>query len=643
MVNPATSAVLHVSVGGGKLPDDAALALVDGWVDQGAGVPAAFQLTFRDPYRVMISRLNATFGTPVTIATVADGQGAADTLLTGEITGFEADYDGTGTFTVIRGYDSGHRLMRRRRVAAYRNQSASDIARKLAARDGVPIGTIQSTKTVYEFISQSNVTDWDFLARLADENEMVMSIDAKGRFSFVKQKPASGAPPTSMDGDQSPLVLQAGHDILRLRASVTAADQTGKVEARGWDVTQKKSLSSVSPAATNSGFSIGSTPGQAAGKFKAGRLVETSTPYDTSSEVKFASDALAEDVTAAFAEVEVVASGNTRLRPGVPVTLTDTGAPFEGKYTATSVRHVFGDKMHYESWVTVSGRQWRSLFGLSSGGGGTGTGPKLPSVANALVTDVNDPLKQGRVRLRFPWLDDKYVSDWTRTMQLGGLGGGGVFPMDVNDEVLVAFDRGVLDHPFVIGGLYNGKDKPTAVGDVPLHDAVRKKASRHTLSDRDGNRVDLLSQKTGGRKQGVRLVSGDKQLTVNLDRTNTEITVDSKGSVTIKGSRSVSVEAGSDLTLNARRRLSLKSGGPLSITSGGPLTLDAAGMANMKAGGEIGLTTGGALNLTAGAAANLTAAATVQVTSATTMLKGPETTVASPLFLVAEMPVPMAV
>lgn len=77
-----------------------------------------------------------------------------------------------------------------------------------------------------------------------------------------------------------------------------------------------------------------------------------------------------------------------------------------------------------------------------------------------------------------------------------------MFPFDVNDEVLVAFDRGALDHPFVIGGLYNGKDKPTVVSDVPLHDGLKKQAIRHTLSDRKGNRVDLLSQQTGARKQG---------------------------------------------------------------------------------------------------------------------------------------------
>ncbi|MEW2295907.1 VgrG-related protein [Streptomyces sp. NPDC006743] len=634
MVHTAFSNVIDVKVGGAKLPPEFAADLVDSYVDQGVGVPAAFRLTFRDPYRLLLGKLNITFGTKVVLAPVADGEGAGDPLLTGEVTGLEADYDGTGSFTVVRGYDLGHRLLRQRRVAAYRNQSASDIARKLAAQDGVPIGRIESTRTVYEFISQSNVTDWDFLARLADENEMVMSVDADGRFQFVKPKSASGAPSPSTDGEKSPFVLQAGHDILRLRAAVTAADQVGKVESRGWDVTTKKKLTATAPATDNPGITIGTTPGAAAAKFTTAKLVETGTPYDKQNEVKFAADALADDVTGSFGELEVVARGNPLLRPGVPVALADVGVPFEGKYTVTSVRHVFGDGKHYEVWVTVSGRQWRSLYGLASGG--SDTAPRLPSVANALVTDVNDPLKQGRVRLQFPWLDDRYVSDWTRTVQLGGLDGGGIFPMDVNDEVLVAFDRGALDHPFVIGGLYNGRDKPTPVSDVPLHDAVRKKASRHTVSDRDGNRMDLLSQKTGGRKQGVRLVSGDKRLTISLDRTNTEIIVDSKGSVTIKGSRSVSVEAGTDLSLSAGRSLTLKSGGPLSIQS--------ASMVNVRAATEIGVTAGGALNLSAGGVANLTGGGTVQISSlANTTIKAPTTLVASPVFGVTTIPVPMVI
>ncbi|MFJ1971534.1 VgrG-related protein [Streptomyces sp. NPDC087903] len=604
MVRSAFSNVIGVKIGGADLPSEYARALVESWVDQGAGVPAAFRLTFRDPYRLILGKLGVTFGTKVVLTPMADGQGAGDPLLTGEVTGLEADYDGTGTFTVIRGYDFGHRLLRQRRVAAYRNQTASDIARKLAAQDGVPVGLIQPTKTVYEFISQSNVTDWDFLARLADENEMVMSVDADGKFQFVKPKPSSGAPSPKTDGDKSPFVLQAGHDILRLRSAVTAADQVAKVESRGWDVTTKKKITATSPGTSNPGFSIGTTPGAAAGKFKAAKLVETGTPYDKQKEVKFAADALADDVTGSFAELEVVVRGNPKLRPGVPVALADVGAPFEGKYTVTSVRHAFGDGRHYEAWVTVSGRQWRSLYGLTSGG--ADTSPRLPSVANALVTDVQDPLKQGRVKLQFPWLDDAYVSDWTRTVQMGGKGGGGVFPMDVGDEVLVAFDRGALDHPFVIGGLYNGRDKPTVVSDVPLHDGLKKQATRHTVSDRKGNRMDLLSQQTGARKQGVRLRTGNDRLTINLDRTKTEITVDSAGKVTIKGGTSVSVQAGTDLTLSAKRNLTIKSGGYLDIRGGrlvniqsvgGVLALDAKGALNMRALGAASLSATGAVSI----------------------------------------------
>ncbi|MDX2545325.1 VgrG-related protein [Streptomyces sp. WI04-05B] len=607
MVQITFSSSLSVKVGGAKLPDDIAPLLVGGWVDLGAGVPGAFRITFRDPKYLVLGELKVDFGTPVILAPVAAGQGAAAPLITGEVTGMETDYDGNGTFTVIRGYDAGHRLMRQSRVAAFRNQTASDIVRKVVAKAGVQVGKIQATRTVYDFISQANVTDWDFLARLADESEMVMSLDAEGMFQFVKPDPAAGAPPVSTPGEKSPFLLEGGVDILRCRAAVTSADQIAKVEARGWDVTTKRKLTAVAPAGSTALIGIGTTPKKASAAFKAGKLVETDTPYDRQAEVKFAAGALAEDVATSFAELEVTVRGNPKLRPGIPVTLADVGKPFEGKYTCTSVRHVFGDGDHYETLVTVSGRQWRSLFGLTSGGAAT-TAPRLPGVANALVTDVEDPLKQGRVKLQFPWLDDAYVSDWTRVVQLGGKGGGGIFPLDVGDEVLVSFDRGALDHPFVVGGLYNGRDKPTVVKDVWLHDPLKKKAIRHTLSDREGNRVDLLSQQTGLRKQGVRIASGNDRLTINLDRTKTEITVDSKGSVSITGGTSVSVDAGTDLTLSARRAINIR--------SGGILNLQGRGMVSLKSlGGVVNVDAVGALNLKAAGAATLTGTASVQVNS----------------------------
>jgi phage protein D len=571
------SNVFHATFDGRKLADGIAPLLVSGWVDFGAGVPGSFQLDFRDPDRLVLGQAGIRFGTKVVLAPVAAGQGAQFPLLTGEVTGLESDYDGTGSFTVVRGYDLGHRMLRQRRVAAYRNMTASDIARQLAGKDKVPIGSIHRTTTVYDFITQANITDWDFLLRLADENEMMMSLSARGTFQFVKRDPASGAPAASSLSDSSPHVL-ARENIRRCRAAVTSADQVAEVGARGWDVTTKKTLVGRSPTVANPGIAIGVTPTQAVAAFGTATLVETDTPYDKQGEVTNAAAALADDVTAAFAELEVTAAGNPKLRPGVPVALAGVGPPFEGKYTVTGARHSFGlGGGGYETFLTVSGRQWRSLFGLTSGG--AGGSPRLPSVANALVTDIKDPLRQGRVKLRFPWLDDAYVSDWTRTVQFGGVNGGGLIGPDVDDEVLVTFDRGALDHPFVIGGLYNGKDKPGDV-DVQPYDATSGRTVRRTLADRSGNRLDLLDQRTGG-KQGVRLNTGDNRLTVNLDRSQTEITIDSKGGVTIRGTRKVTVEA-ADISLKAGEKLSLSSGGDLSI-EGEIITVKAGAVLSMNA------------------------------------------------------------
>ncbi|MGP3967256.1 VgrG-related protein [Streptomyces sp. 6N223] len=603
------SSVMEITIGGNKLSDEVGRLLVEGSVDQGIGVPAAFQLTFQDPRREVFDLLKVEFGSEVVIAPVAGGKGAADPLLTGEVTALEAEFDkGAGSSAVIRGYDSGFRLMRQRRVVAYKNQTAASIVRKLAVQDGVPIGQIDPTGSPYEFISQSGVTDWDFLARLADDCEMDMSIDARGKLQFVKGKKASGAPSPTSQSDTNPALLRGGDDILRLQASVTAADQVKKVESRGWNVTTKKAITATKTIAANDGISIGSTSREATKKLKPATLVETRTPYDKDKEVQQAAKAFADDVTSSFAELEIVVRGKPKLRAGIPVALSNVGKPFEGKYTVTSVRHVFGNGDHYESWVTVSGRQWRSLYGLTSGGGGAAdTEARLPSVANALVTDVRDPLKQGRVKLEFPWLDDRYVSDWARVVQWGGKRGGGIFPMDVGDEVLVGFDRGALDHPFVIGGLYNGRDDPTPVTE-PLYSGMRRRAARHTLSDRTGNRLDLLSP-TSGRAgtKGVRLATGNDQLKIFLDRTNTEITVDSKGTVSITGGRSVSVEAGTDLNLSARRKLTLdgqflelRSRGYISLRSlAGPISMNAAGPFSVNSVGAFSANVGGVMSLTA--------------------------------------------
>ncbi|TYB44064.1 VgrG-related protein [Actinomadura chibensis] len=543
---------LSVTVDGRPLTREQRRSLVQGWVDSSVNVPASFQLTFRDQYRRLLGELGVRIGSKVVLRALAVGRDGGKPLFTGEVTALEADFDDTGKFSVVRGHDPGHRLLRNQRVEGYQNMTASDIARKIASRNRLRIGRIDPTRTLYETITQPNVTDWEFLIRLAHENGVEVYFSDEGEFRFVEPKPASGAPGKTAKAASSPYVLEFGTNLRRCRTGVTAADQVGTVRVRGWDVRRKREVIGRADATRNPELDIGLTGVDAVQPFGKAELVETGIPYDTHAQVKEAAKALAGDVSGAFAELELAADGDPKLRPGLPVAVNRIGRPFEGRYTVTTARHVFGIGDSYETWLTVSGRQHRSLFGLASGGAAPAA-PKVPGVASAIVTDIQDPRNQGRVKLRFPWLSDDYVSDWARVVQYGGVRGGGLLMPDVNDEVLVAFDRGALDHPYVIGGLYNGVDRLPKYRRMPVV-GTSGRVNWRSVASRTGNRIELVDAPG---QQGVKVASGDDRMTVEMRETGTRLTVHSDGSVDISGNRTVTVR-GPVIRVNATTRLDLQ-------------------------------------------------------------------------------------
>jgi phage protein D len=527
---------LQVAVNGAPLPADLAALLVQSVVDDSRTLPDLFVLRFRDTNNVVLEAAGIQIGTPVTLAVSSTEQTAPVPLLDGEVTALEKEHDGTGTFTVVRGLDRSHRLTRGRRVAAFQQMTVSDVARKVARTAGLPVGTVDSTMAVHPQLSQGNLSDWDFLRRLAvDVGAEVAVVD--GRLEF-RRPTRAGEAPGSRDATQDPLVLELGRNLLRLRAVVTSAEQVPQVQVRGWDFTAKRAVVGSAPAATTSA-EIGTKPDTLT--FGAPLLVAADTPYAAQSEVDDAAKALAEQVAAGFAELEGVLRGNPKVRAGTAVVLANAGKPFDGKYTVTASRHVFEPTLGYSTWVTVSGGQDRTLRGLVDGDGGPGSGGAWGPVIGQ-VSDNRDPENLGRVRLTFPWLDDEFVSDWARTVQPGaGDRRGALVVPEVGDEVLVAFEHGSFQRPYVIGGLYNGVDKPDP-GDVDLIDANSGAVNRRAFVSRTGHTVEAV-EKSGG-PTGVRIRTGDGRLRIELDQQDTKITVHSDGTVTVEATKGVTVDAG---------------------------------------------------------------------------------------------------
>jgi uncharacterized protein involved in type VI secretion and phage assembly len=85
----------------------------------------------------------------------------------------------------------------------------------------------------------------------------------------------------------------------------------------------------------------------------------------------------------------------------------------------------------------------------------------VSGLAPGIVTNNKDPKKMGRVKIKFPWLSDKNESDWARVASLmTGKQMGTFFLPEVNDEVLVGFEHGDINKPYIIGSLWNGKAAP---------------------------------------------------------------------------------------------------------------------------------------------------------------------------------------
>ncbi|MDO0934860.1 VgrG-related protein [Streptomyces sp. DG2A-72] len=506
-----------------ELPPVWAAQLVSCVVDENVGLPDAAVLTFRDPDHEFLKKTGITIGTPLKVSVMTVTGQARERLFNGEVTALEVDRDRTGSFTVVRAYSKAHRLQRGRKVVAYRNMTASAIVRKVAAGAGLACGTVQAAPVTYQQLSQANVSDWDFLQFLAAESGAQVRVDDKGLLQFTKPTKAAGAPAPSTSAAKNPMVLEYGRNLLALRASLSAADGAQQVEVRGWDVTTKRPLVARMPSVNSDTLVPGLSPALAARFGKASKLTVTDTPYRTQAETKAVADAVADQVSAGFGELEVVAEGNPLLRAGKPVALGNVGQAFSGKYTATAVQHILEPDGGYRTTVWVSASPDRSLTGLVTGANAPSRGPRIPGLAIGVVTDVREPggAQSGGVKLKFPWLDDTYTTDWVRTVQWGGKGGGGVVSPEVNDEVLVGFEQGLLDSPYVIGGLYNGVDRPSPHKD-PLIDKTTGKVNRRSIVLRSGHRLELLDTRAPG-QSGLRLASADERLEIKVDQRRGQI------------------------------------------------------------------------------------------------------------------------
>lgn len=155
-------------------------------------------------------------------------------------------------------------------------------------------------------------------------------------------------------------------------------------------------------------------------------------------------------------------------------------------------------------------------------------------VTVGIVTNNKDQEGLGRVKVKFPWLSEKDESYWARVLTpMAGKQRGLYFLPEVYDEVLVAFDRGDISSPYILGGLWNGQDKP------PESNTDGKNNLR-VIKSRSGHQI-ILDDTENAEKITIRDGTGKNQIVI--DSKNNAISIEGDKDISIKAKGKISLES----------------------------------------------------------------------------------------------------
>ncbi|WP_052668080.1 VgrG-related protein [Nitriliruptor alkaliphilus] len=517
-------------------------------------------------------------------------QTALGPLFDGEVVAVEASFTpGSSQRFLLRGYDKSHRMHRQRRTETFTMTPDNIIVSNIAREHGLTT-IAEPTGGPHEYVCQRNQTDWEFILERARENgfEVGMSL---GNLLFRR----AGADPTA----GIPQRLTLGQGLLSFRLRATSAEQPQTTKVYGWNSMLKQQIMMPGVPATGENIPVDPQllPMTIAARLGSSEDAGVDIPMDLPPQAAANATARAAHFASASVEAEGSCRGNPAMVPGGKITVDGLGTSFSTDYVLTTVRHVFDfDHENYVTSFTVSGLHDRSLFGLAHPGAATranghegGGGANTASPMIGKVSNTNDEMQRGRVKVEFPSLGDAVESHWAPVVSVGGGDGKGFqCTPEVGDQVLVVFEQGDMRRPYVLGGVYG---PPTELPE-PQVLAVADGETKLRVFKTSGGHVLRFAETLTPPEQSITLeTSGGSKLVIQESPTNEitliagqhEITIDATTQkITMKTLGEIAIEATRTLSLKGTAGVDIESNGPVNIKSTAKLTLEAVGIAELK-------------------------------------------------------------
>lgn len=186
----------------------------------------------------------------------------------------------------------------------------------------------------------------------------------------------------------------------------------------------------------------------------------------------------------------------------------------------------------------------------------------IATSCRAKVKDNEDPNHLGRIRVQFDWqaqLDENMMTPWLRLSQpYAGGGKGFSFIPEIGEEVMIDFEGGNAERPFVKGTLYNGVGDPDGAW-LPGNNQVK------AIRTRNGHTIEIWDEGEGGY---IRIYDNEKEnyiLTFSTDEKL--IKLESAGNIEFYAQNDIIMHAGHDINTSADNDVFIAAGHDMQRTA----------------------------------------------------------------------------
>jgi uncharacterized protein involved in type VI secretion and phage assembly len=173
------------------------------------------------------------------------------------------------------------------------------------------------------------------------------------------------------------------------------------------------------------------------------------------------------------------------------------------------------------------------------------------------VLDNQDPDGYGRVKVHFPGLSGDQIGYWARMATLmAEAERGSFFLPEVHDQVLVAFEQGDINRPYILGALWDAQAQPpdtNADGENNLRFIKSRSGHLIRLDDTDGaEKIEIIDK------------SGNHSITIDT----------ANNAISIQSSQDINLEAPQGKITLSAQTIEISSTADTKVQGQGGLELD---------------------------------------------------------------------